>query len=119
MNNTITSPFYSLTTDATEHIDLFLPFEGRSVMIWSIDHKMTGYGNWDLFLDVEIDNKRHKLKAHTTHSIMIDYWDGKEHESDGPQWMDNDYQGKISAIELVFRMNEHRLAELVQSTKSL
>ena len=91
-------------------IDELLPFENKTVWIWDIRHNRTGYGNWNLLLDIEIDGTREILKAHSTDSLMIDYWNGMDGQEHG--FLDSGYIGYVDAIETILRTNLCELEEL-------
>ena len=112
MNNYITSRVSGVDTNA---IDVLLPleFEEKKVVLWHIDKVQTGYGHWKLLLDIDVEGERHILAAMTTDSIMIDYWDGKEHPGEGPSWLEDDYVGRLTAIDVVLNANQDQLIELL------
>lgn len=79
--------------------DEYLPFEDKKVWVYDISKQFKSYGHWTLYLDIEIDGKRHELKCLTTDSMMIDDW----HEG-----------GKEQAIRMVLINNEEKLQEIAE-----
>jgi len=108
MKNVINSAVHGLNIQS---IDALLPFENRAVWIWHVTHKQTGYGQWSLILDIDIDDKKIILSRHSTDSVMIDYWAGVDIGEQCPHG--SDYIGRIAAIEYIIRNNEDTLLEFI------
>jgi hypothetical protein len=97
-------------------IDTLLPFENMEVKLWHIDNVQTGYGHWALLLDIDVNGNREILRAVTTDSKMIDYWNGDE-DNKLPDHYAPDYEGRLQAIEVVLTANEGQLMELAETAQ--
>lgn len=113
MKNSINSPITGL--DATI-VDQYLPFEGKEVWVWSITKLFRNYGHWTLSVDIEVAGRRNTLTTVTTSSLMIDYWEGLDGEKHN--MIDDDYVGKLAAINEVLNDNEKRLLEMVEKPET-
>jgi hypothetical protein len=98
------------------HIDTLLPFENMEVKLWHIDNVQTGYGHWALLLDIDVNGTREILRAVTTDTQMIDYWNGDE-DNELPDHYAPDYEGRLQAIEVVLTANEGQLMELAETAQ--
>lgn len=108
MKNIINSPVHNLDYN---HIDGLLPFENSSVWIWHVTFKKTGYGHWQLIIDMDIDHKKIILSAITTDSHMIDYWSGIDENCTSK--LPADYVGRVRAITAVLEHNEETLLDFI------
>lgn len=108
MKNIISSPIHGIDLS---QIDTLLPFENSSVWLWHITHKKTGYGHWQLILDLDIDDKKIILSYVTTDSHMIDYWDGLDENA--TSMLPPDYIGRVQAIAAILEHNEETLLDFI------
>lgn len=90
-----------------EQVNEVLPFTGRTVSIDHIQYPKTGYGHWQLVLDITVDGESIKLKKTTTDSVMIDNMSDDEDEVSDAAYAD--------AILFVLRRCEDEIADTVQN----